>query len=763
MADVTLVSGSSWVASGPGLGVPKKITIEAWGAGGGGGSGVDFAAGGGGGGGGAYAKITDVPIIPGTTYSYVIGLKGYGNIISDGTDGGSTSFSSVISAAGGKGGKRYANGYQGGAGGLASSCIGSTKFSGGTGGAGCLAGAGGGGGESASATADGNNGSDGTVNVGGAGGTGSNGYDGAIGGVSHTNGGNAISTNYGAGGGGAGHKTGEAERGGDGAGGIILITYTEFEVWPTVTQNTPINGGTYPNTTPGLKFTGTDANLDEMDFILELDTVPGFNSNMTSWETSESVAPPHYQTGQRGVPSGFSDDTYSYSVFDGSGPDLWGNFTIVFRTMKANPATVNSIFLYDHWGGSIIGHDAYYVYVYGGYPDYELHRINKSDWSTVISCALPNYFDYCGGYVDEGNHYSYCEQYINEPCPHYIYMVGSTHINQNSSDETFSGVIRVSLRDFSTTSSLDVWSRSSKIAYDEDYLYIASWNPERILQRYNDITHEWYQVGANSPGQISKIEKSSFVVVTNSVLPDNTEGVYCICVSQNYIFIGSRATYEEEEAGYLVAKLIRVNKIYLDQASVLDIPQMTSIVGSWVGSVSSYGNFVYATSAGLQDGNGCIARISVDSFSSPSFRIIGSGASSTPKIMGEDDNWLYTYYITLEHVDPEPNMALIAQEVKYRKPYSIPLVTAYSYIGGNGTFWGELGARPFASGEQVTYTVAFYLSTEATYYWRVRAVDLDLLNIAGSWSPTWSFRIAPSDYIGGHKPFPTSCAPLMLV
>lgn len=287
-ADVTLTSGTQWTAPSPGVGAPRKATIEGWGGGGAGGAGTSASGGGGGGGAGAYAKSTNVTITPGQTYNYVLGAAGLKNNTGNGGDGGDTSFDggagNVMVADGGLGGKNYAGGMAGGAGGLATNCTysgtGSAAYNGGTGGAAYNgAGGGGGGGESGSATANGNNGSPGTSSGGGAGGTGTDGYDGGAGGTLHGDGYAPTGGNYGGGGGGAGHQSGGAEYGGSGHMGKIDITYTELDAAPTTVLNSPANGAETEDTTPDLTATGTDVNGDEVEYNIYIDEFDTFDSS----------------------------------------------------------------------------------------------------------------------------------------------------------------------------------------------------------------------------------------------------------------------------------------------------------------------------------------------------------------------------------------------------------------------------------------------------------------------------------------------------
>lgn len=160
LVDTRLTHGMAvFTESGPWT-CPDGIT-EAYitecgaGAGGGGASGTTSyrGAGGGGGGGQAYLKHA-VTVVPGQTYNIVIGAGGTGGSVSPGAggDGGDTSFGSLLTAAGGKGGGKAtssgsdkgvggaAGGAGGNAGGTGGVANGDTYFSGS--GGGCLLGSG---------------------------------------------------------------------------------------------------------------------------------------------------------------------------------------------------------------------------------------------------------------------------------------------------------------------------------------------------------------------------------------------------------------------------------------------------------------------------------------------------------------------------------------------------------------------------------------------------------------------------------------------
>ena len=246
-----------------------SITVDAWGAGGGGGgawvkmdnsttdvfgTAIEACAGGGGGGGGGFSRQT-YAVVPGQTYTIVVGTGGIGGVsattplnntsVQNGGVGGASTFSGntySLTAGGGNGGVKaysYNSGYPtahlrtGGAGGTGG--VG-TLFNGGTGSGGSggssfdFSGAGGGGagttgpGGAANATTIPHTGGPGGAVGGGAG---ANGFN-LISGTHNGAAGNAIG---GAGAGGVSHTTGycnpaKVAQGGAGARGEVRITYT---------------------------------------------------------------------------------------------------------------------------------------------------------------------------------------------------------------------------------------------------------------------------------------------------------------------------------------------------------------------------------------------------------------------------------------------------------------------------------------------------------------------------------------------------------
>jgi hypothetical protein len=279
-SNATLTTTGNWTNAAAGVGCPRVITVECLGGGAAGGAGTSSSGGGQGGGAGAYSKKTGIAVTPGQVIAFVIGAAGVGNNTGNGGDGGNTTWNTnVCVAAGGDGGKNY-GGAGTGAGGAEADCIGdaSSQGKGGDGGAGG-ANLGGGGGESGWNVGDGNAGTAGTGT--GAGGTGTNGFDGGAGAqAAHDDGSPPAAGNYGGGGGGAGHMSGGAEYGGGGRQGVIYVTYTTTDAAPTVnldTDNTPADAGTVSTTTPILKFKGTDANSDEVEYKVEVDTAVTFD------------------------------------------------------------------------------------------------------------------------------------------------------------------------------------------------------------------------------------------------------------------------------------------------------------------------------------------------------------------------------------------------------------------------------------------------------------------------------------------------------
>lgn len=202
-----------------------EIVVECWGGGGAGGGGTDDGldvAGAGGGAGGAYARRI-LTVTPGSSYTVTVGAAVTGD--SDaGADGNPSWFGTTgtVYAEGGEGGSAVAyNGDGPGGQGSSASCIGDVVYAGGNGANGTDATGGGGGGGGAGSggiggDASGVNAGLGTATGGGNGGTGAptsegNGTDGST---------------YGGGGGGAFCDDNTDHTGGNGAAGLIRITWT---------------------------------------------------------------------------------------------------------------------------------------------------------------------------------------------------------------------------------------------------------------------------------------------------------------------------------------------------------------------------------------------------------------------------------------------------------------------------------------------------------------------------------------------------------
>ncbi|TAL60858.1 MAG: PKD domain-containing protein [Bacteroidetes bacterium] len=216
---VLFTSSSSWVCP-PGV---STATVECWGGGGsGGGTTTTTLYGGGGGAGGAYAKKS-VAVTSLTSYSVNVGATKTGTT-SAGAQGNPSWFSAVgtVFAEGGAGGAAPNAGVSLGGIGSSAASIGDVKFAGGNGadgsGAGGISGGGGGGGGSTGVggNAVGITAGPGTTTGGGAGGAGRNNSEG------NGNTGNV----YGGGGSGAFVPDGTDHTGGNGAAGLLIITYT---------------------------------------------------------------------------------------------------------------------------------------------------------------------------------------------------------------------------------------------------------------------------------------------------------------------------------------------------------------------------------------------------------------------------------------------------------------------------------------------------------------------------------------------------------
>lgn len=200
------------------LGV-TSVTVECWGGGGAGGGGNNNSGEGGGGAGGQYARSVVTYPSAALNIDYFVAYATTGTISTGGGGDASAWDIDVVVAQGGAGGAASASGGAGGIG-SASGGIGDVVYAGGNGGNApltTLSGAGGGG---AGSTGAGGNASGATNGTG----TSENGGDGGtrVAGPSNGNAGN----NYGGGGSGGARTTTTSRKGGNGAQGMIRITYS---------------------------------------------------------------------------------------------------------------------------------------------------------------------------------------------------------------------------------------------------------------------------------------------------------------------------------------------------------------------------------------------------------------------------------------------------------------------------------------------------------------------------------------------------------
>lgn len=261
-----------------------SITVECWGGGGGGGGQNDGRDGGGGGGGGAYSKKLAISVVPGNSYTVVVGTGGSGIAGSKGGDGGDSYFidTNTVLAKGGIGGLPSPGiPPAGGLGGASGSGNGDVRFSGGQGESGFDGnnGRGGYGGSSAGIAANGFSGpqtfSTSTYPIAstpaGAGNGGNGGASGADGSAGSTPGG---------GGGGSGDESGDgiARKGGNGAAGQVIINW----ICPIYS----ITGVSYPVTickgdAPTITVTSSAAGLPIGGYVVDY-TLTGSNTGSGS-------------------------------------------------------------------------------------------------------------------------------------------------------------------------------------------------------------------------------------------------------------------------------------------------------------------------------------------------------------------------------------------------------------------------------------------------------------------------------------------------
>jgi hypothetical protein len=309
-----ITSGTSWT-------VPANvtsITVECWGGGGAGARSTSNGCGRGAGGGGAYALKNNIGVLPGQIISYAIGNGGNGgNVVLAQKHGGETWFlnTSTVLAEGGRGVEN--NTRIGGLGGQASNSIGDIVYSGGKGGDGrdgcggsAESGSGGGGAGSTGDGAGGINGLNASINR--AGGTGASQFGGNGGAGLGNNGNGNPGLIYGGGGSGgkrASTGIGGDRNGGNGAQGLIRITYyynyqatytamnTGSTTWcPGETRNVSVtisNSGTLPWTDGA----GEDFNIGvkwnaDADYFVTVDAqnlAPGATQTYTFTVTAPST------------------------------------------------------------------------------------------------------------------------------------------------------------------------------------------------------------------------------------------------------------------------------------------------------------------------------------------------------------------------------------------------------------------------------------------------------------------------------------------
>lgn len=225
----TTVGGFNWTA--PAGVTSVSYLVVAGGGGGGSGnisSGRTRSGGGGGGGGTLYGSLS---VTPGTSYAIAIGAAGIGSTSESvwGTNGGNSTFASIVSYGGGGGGSSANEAGQAGGsgGGAATTDIGGAATPAGQGNAGANGGAnsgsfvGGGGGGATTAGSGRSGGSGYTTSISGTSSTYGIGGDGGLSGSQ----GNTSTSYYGSGGGGGAYSSG-TKTGANGTSGIIILSYS---------------------------------------------------------------------------------------------------------------------------------------------------------------------------------------------------------------------------------------------------------------------------------------------------------------------------------------------------------------------------------------------------------------------------------------------------------------------------------------------------------------------------------------------------------
>ena len=305
-----------------------SLTVEAWGGGGAGGGVTGNKASGGGGKGGSYVKRVGLSVSGDQSYTVTVGSGGSGGT-GNGGSGGSSSFVNSdliinVLAAGGNGGSAGSTGNSAGSGATATNGTnsGSTSpfnYNGGNGATGVHSSRGGGGGSSAGTNQNGNAGSTTNANGGDAptgGGSGGNGFTGS----SNEGDGNPA-TQIGGGGGGAVTDDGSDYSGGNGANGLVRVTYT-LPNNPTITLTnttaTACFSALAQNVTLAYSTTTDCPNLYSIDFASDITDV---TDAVLSGSSITIALPANLATGTysgtltvRNSSYGFVSGTYSISV-----------------------------------------------------------------------------------------------------------------------------------------------------------------------------------------------------------------------------------------------------------------------------------------------------------------------------------------------------------------------------------------------------------------------------------------------------------------
>lgn len=246
-----------------------SVTVDAWGGGGAGGGAQGNPSTGGGGAGGSFARKV-ISVTPSNNYTVTVGTGGTGGT-GNGTGGGNSWFDSntAILATGGAGGQTdgNVNSTNGNPGlGSCASCIGDTVFAGGNGSQGDFtsgsgySGAGGGG--------AGNTGVGGNASL-GTGGTGVSGGGNGANGVGNNS--NGVVGAVAGGGGSGGMANNNPDRsGGNGANGLVEVTYVLNAAPSAPTLSTPSDLATGVSTEPTFELRSSDAENDYLRYRIDL-------------------------------------------------------------------------------------------------------------------------------------------------------------------------------------------------------------------------------------------------------------------------------------------------------------------------------------------------------------------------------------------------------------------------------------------------------------------------------------------------------------